>query len=181
VTSQTYPPLAITSLWARVNDDLIELLELIPDDQLNYSPKPELWNFKGILLHIVFGRHGLMAAIIKDGQGMPEVLKLGQTKDGLREQLRASWQRMEPFLRSRELLDREYAATILQETGRLNGHALAFGQLEHDLRHRADICHYLRELGIAHPHLVVDFYASDFGRPCRESDEKKQQQPKSHS
>jgi uncharacterized damage-inducible protein DinB len=150
MTTVSYPPLDITSLWAMVNDELIGLLDLIPDDQLNYSPKPELWNFKGLFIHMVFGRHGMMNGIIQDGQGMPEVIKLGQTKEGLREQLRASWLRMEPFLRSQEQLDHEYEAVILNETGRLNGHGLAFGQLEHDLHHRADICHYLRELGIAH-------------------------------
>ena len=28
----TYPPLDVTSMWARVNDELVELLNLFPDE-----------------------------------------------------------------------------------------------------------------------------------------------------
>ena len=145
-----FAPLAITPIWALVNDDLIELVDLISDDQLNWSPRPDLWNSKGILLHVVFGRHGMMGSAIQDGKEMPNVLALGQTREGLKEQLRLSWQRMEPFLRDRQALAREYDVQILSQEGRLNGHAMAFGQLEHDIHHRADILHYFRELGISH-------------------------------
>jgi uncharacterized damage-inducible protein DinB len=148
--TSAYAPLDITPLWARVNDELIELLDLIPDDQLNWSPSPELWNFKGILIHIIYGRHSMMAGFLEDGAAMPDVLALAQTKEALRDQLRVSWQRMLPFLRDREQLDRVYEVAVLSENGRLNGHALAFGQLEHDIHHRADILHYLGMLGIAH-------------------------------
>ncbi len=36
-------------------------------------------------------------------------------------------------------------------TVRAKGHWLAFGHLEHDVHHRADIIHYLDALGIDHP------------------------------
>ncbi len=148
----TYPPLEITPIWARVNDELIELLDLIPDDKIDWSPRPELWNFKGLFLHCCIGRHGMMQAIVNDGQQSPDILGGGQTKDGLREQLRLSWQRMDPFLRDSIALGREYELTFPGgESGRYTGHWLAFGQLEHDIHHRADILHYMRELGIEHP------------------------------
>jgi uncharacterized damage-inducible protein DinB len=149
VTSR-YPPLAITPLWALVNDDIIALLDALPEDKLNWSPRPELWNAKGILIHLCFGRYGLMGMIVKDGKEGPDVMRQGQTKAGLRELLHLSWERMEPFLRDEAALEREYEAMTLGETGMLTGHELAFGQIEHDLHHRADILHYLRELGIAH-------------------------------
>jgi uncharacterized damage-inducible protein DinB len=145
-----YQPLDVTAYWALVNDDLIEAVDRLSEEQLNWSPGPELWNFKGILLHVAFGRHGMMAGAVQDGRETPDVLVLGQKKHGLQEQLRVSWQRMERFLRDPDALAREYDAQVLSEQGRLTGHALAFGQIEHDIHHRADILHYFRELGIAH-------------------------------
>ena len=150
MSSQTFAPLDITPMWSRVNDELIELVDLVPDDKLDSSPKPELWNFKGILLHVCLGRHLMMEFVVKDGEQSPNVLVEGQTKEGLKEQLPRSWTRMEGFLSDAGLLAREYEALILGESGLLTGHALAFGQREHDIHHRADILHYMRELGLAH-------------------------------
>jgi hypothetical protein len=61
MSSQTFAPLDITPMWSRINDELIELADVMPEDKLDWSPSPELWNTRGILLHIVVGRHGLMA------------------------------------------------------------------------------------------------------------------------
>ncbi|MDP3767187.1 MAG: DinB family protein [Dehalococcoidia bacterium] len=151
MSAPQFVALEITPAWARVNDELIELVDLVPDDKIDWSPEPKLWNFKGILLHVCFGRHGMMGGVIQDARETPDVLRDGQTRDGLKQQLRLSWQRMEPFLADRALLDRDYEATILSQSGKLSGHELAFGQLEHDIHHRADILHYLRDLGIEHP------------------------------
>jgi len=150
MAATTFPPLDITPIWARVNDELIELLDLAPDDKLDWSPKPELWNLKGILLHVVLGR-GLIAAYVQDGTPVQDALQAGQTKEGLKEVLRRSWESMVPFLSDAGLLNREYEIPYEGQTVRLNGHWLAFGQIEHDIHHRADIIHYLGLLGIAHP------------------------------
>jgi uncharacterized damage-inducible protein DinB len=151
VTPDTFAPLSITPMWARVNHELIELVDRLPEDKLDWSPKPGLWNARGILLHICIGRHGMMQALIGDGEEPPNILQEGQTREGLKEQLRASWRRMEPFLASPELLDREYEVPYQDQRAHLSGHWLAFGQLEHDVHHRADIVHYLGLLGIEHP------------------------------
>ena len=150
MSSQAFPALDITPMWARINAELVELLDLIPDDKLDWSPSPQLWNFKGILLHIVIGRHGLMQMIVKDGKQAPDVMREGQTADGLKEQLRVSWQRMAPFLSDASQLAREYDVPFEGQTKRLSGHWLASGQLEHDIHHRADIYHYLGQLGVEH-------------------------------
>ena len=150
MTSQTFAPLDITPMWSRINDELIELVDVMPEDKLDWSPSPKLWNTRGILLHIVVGRHGLMAAIVKDGKQAPDILREGQTTDGLKEQLRLSWERMQPFLRDAAKLAAEYELTFGSQTRRLSGHWLAFGHLEHDVHHRADIYHYLGLLGIEH-------------------------------
>ncbi len=57
MSSVGFPPVDVTGQWARLNEQLVSLVDVIPDDKLNWSPKPELWNFKGILLHIAMARH----------------------------------------------------------------------------------------------------------------------------
>ena len=149
--SDVFPPLDITPMWARVNDELVELLDLLPDDKLDWSPSPDRWNVRGILLHVCIGRYGLMQVIVQDGRQAPDVLKEGRTRDGLREQLRLSWKRMQPFLSDAAALVREYEVPFAGQTSRVNGHWLAFGQLEHDVHHRGEIGGYLTLLGIEHP------------------------------
>jgi uncharacterized damage-inducible protein DinB len=146
-----FPPLDITPMWARVNDELIELLDLMPDDKLDWSPQPERWNARGILLHMCIGRHGMMQVIVQDGKQSPDIMGEGQTKAGLAEQLRVSWQRMQPFLSDADQLAREYDVPFQGRTSRVSGHWLAFGQIEHDVHHRGEIISYLSLLGIAHP------------------------------
>jgi uncharacterized damage-inducible protein DinB len=151
VSAPDYAPLAITPMWARVNDELVELVDRLSDEQLNWSPKPELWNTRGIMLHICVGRHGMMQAIVEDGLESPDILGGVQTRAGMKEQLAVSWERMMPFLTSAEQLAREYPTEFEGKTVSLSGHWLAFGQLEHDVHHRADIIHYLGLLGVEHP------------------------------
>ena len=69
---------------------------------------------------------------------------------------------MQPFLKSEELLAREYdVGDFAGIPGRLSGYWLAFGQLEHQLHHRADIYHYLGLLGVPHeePDVVARTHA----------------------
>jgi uncharacterized damage-inducible protein DinB len=143
-----FAPLDITRYWAPVNQQLIGLVDLIPDDQLDWSPKPELHNFRGILIHISSARHTWMTRDVQDGEETPDVLQEGQTKDGLKEQLRLSWARMERFLRDAGKLNATY--DIMRGAEQRDGHWLAYHGLEHDIHHRADIFHYLALLGIDH-------------------------------
>src|SRR3990172_2466820 len=115
MTAATYAPLEIAPMWARINDELIELVDLVPDDKLGWSPEPQLWNFKGILLHVVIGR-GIIAALVPDGKPVQDALERGQTKEGLRELLRLSWESMAPFLCDAELLAREYEVPFEGQT-----------------------------------------------------------------
>jgi uncharacterized damage-inducible protein DinB len=147
----TFPPLDITGYWAPLNEQLVSLVDLIPDDKLDWSPRPDLYNLRGILIHISSARHAWMTRDVQDGETSPDVLREGQTKEGLKEQLRVSWARMERFLIKRALLDATY--DVPGGPGgalRANGHWIAFHGLEHDIHHRADIFHYMALLGIEH-------------------------------
>jgi uncharacterized damage-inducible protein DinB len=151
VSDRAFPPLEITPMFARVNEELIELVDLFPKGKLNWSPQPERWSARGILLHCCIGRHGMMQVLIGDGKQSPDVLREGQTDDGLKQQLRVSWERMTPFFSDADALAREYDVPFDGETARVSGHWLAFGQIEHDIHHRGEIGGYLTLLGVDHP------------------------------
>jgi len=155
MSEQVYPSLDVVPFWSRLNDQLITLLDVIPDDKLDWSPKPELWNFRGILIHINNSRHNWLNSVVKDGQPTPDVLREGQTRDGLREQFRASWQRLERFLSDAEKLGATYDDDWDGELQCLSGHWIAYHLLEHDIHHRADVFHYLALLGIEHPQVTT--------------------------
>ena len=152
MAASTYPSLNITPHWADLNDHLIELVDLIPDGKMDWSPSPEQWNFRGILLHTVGGRLGWLANTVGDGEPMPDYMKKGQTTDGLKELLRESWERMARFLSDPQKLDAAYQ----HPTGELNyldppttdGHYIAYHRFVHDVEHRGDVMRLLAQLGI---------------------------------
>ena len=146
----SFPALNIARYWAPLNQQIIDLVDLIPDDQMDFSPKPELHNFRGILIHISTARHGWLGGTVHDGETAPDVLREGQTREGLKEQLKLSWQRMERFLSSGEKLTGTYEDDWDGRKVELSGHWIAYHLLEHDIHHRADIFHYLAALGIEH-------------------------------
>lgn len=160
MSTHAYPPLDIIPLWSLINDELIELVDVVGEERLDWSPSPELWNTRGILLHVAIGRHGTMAAIIKDGKTAPDIIRAGQSAQGLKEQLRIGWERLQPLLIDPEALRREYDLPFGDKTGRLTGHWLVAGHVEHDIHHRADIYHYLGVLGIKHgePDTIMRMY-----------------------
>jgi uncharacterized damage-inducible protein DinB len=146
-------PLEITQYWAPINQHLIDLLDLIPDDRMDWSPKPELYNFRGLFIHIASARNSWMARDVQDGEETPDVLRESQTREGLKEQIRLSWARMERFLSDPRKLDATYQVPDGGHAGATrprDGHWLAFHGLEHDVHHRADIFYYMALLGIDH-------------------------------
>jgi uncharacterized damage-inducible protein DinB len=148
----TYPPLDITAHWSRLNDGLVQLVEYVPDEKLNWSPKPDLWNFKGIFIHICVARHNWMSRDIKDGKQSPNVIVEAQTKEGIRKHLGLSWQRLEGLLSNETRLAATFESDHEDGSHQVYcGHWIAFHGLEHDIHHRADIFHYLALLGIEHP------------------------------
>jgi uncharacterized damage-inducible protein DinB len=143
----TYPPLDITPIWARVNDELIRLVDYVPDDKLDWSPKPGLWNFRGILLHIASARDIWLGRDVRDGASAPDVAQTAHTKAEIQDAYRRTWKRLDAFLRDGGRLNATY--TTPWETA--SGHWIAFHALEHDIHHRADVLHYLALLDIEHP------------------------------
>ena len=139
--------LDIVPTWSHFNDELIKLVEYVPDDQINWSPKPELWNFRGILLHTASARNNWLANTVKDGIEAPDVYRTVRSRSEIQESFRTTWARLERFLSNEQQLNATYDGW-----GRaITGHWIAFHLLEHDVHHRADIFHYLALLGIETP------------------------------
>jgi uncharacterized damage-inducible protein DinB len=138
----------IMPYWATVQRDLLALVDLIPDERMDWSPKPELWNFRGILLHIAAVREGWLGGLVKlEGQSI-DVWGTVRTKEQIKDAYARTWERVERFLGDSAKLDAVYDR---DDGTPVTGHWIAFHLLEHDIHHRADIFHYLALLGIETP------------------------------
>ena len=145
----SHVPLDIGANWGRLNDSIIDLVDYIPEDKLEWSPRPDLFNLRGILAHIAFARQNWMTNNVEDGEETPNVLGNIGSQDAIKEQLKLSWERVERFLGNQGALD----ATYEGGDGPITGHWIAYHLLEHDIHHRSDIFHYLALLEIDHPEI----------------------------
>jgi uncharacterized damage-inducible protein DinB len=141
------PGLIIADYWAQLNEDLVALVDFVPDDRLDWNPRPELYTFRRILTHIAGCRDGWLADVVRDGVDAPDVHATVHTRADMQQAYRRTWQRIAAFLANAAQLDAAY-----EDEGRtIDGHWIAFHLLEHDIHHRADLLHYLALLDIAAP------------------------------
>jgi uncharacterized damage-inducible protein DinB len=151
VAGTTYGRIDLAPTWARFNEELIRLVDYVPEDKINWSPKPELWNFRGILLHIAGARDGWLEGM-GDGIEAPNVYQTVRSTDEIKAAFARTWDRLAATLADQERLDAAYET---QDPGEpvdtRSGHWIMFHLLEHDIHHRADIFHYLALLGIETP------------------------------
>jgi uncharacterized damage-inducible protein DinB len=148
--SPAFPPLDISTYWRSVQDHVLQIVDLIPDDKLNWTPKDDLWNSRGILIHVSDARDIWLSRDVKDGEDYPNIWTTARTKDDLKRELERSFARLERFLANGAQLDRVYADDRdAQRT--YTGHWIAFHLLEHDIHHRAELLQRLALLDIAHP------------------------------
>ena len=151
--SETYAKLDIVAQWGRLNESILTLIDVIPDDKLDWSPREDLWNFRGILAHIATTRHSWLESGVNDGETTPDVFGSIGTEEGVREQIQLSWARVERFLSEQAKLDKVYEGVRFEEQYSYSGHWIAFHLLEHDIHHRSDVFHYLALLEIEHPEI----------------------------
>jgi uncharacterized damage-inducible protein DinB len=151
LATTTYGRIDLAPTWARFNDELIRLVDYVPDDKINWSPKPELWNFRGILLHIAAARDGWLEGM-GDGIEAPNVYQTVRSKDEIKAAYARTWDRLAKPLGDQQRLDAEYETQDPGEPVDMkSGHWIMFHLLEHDIHHRADIFHYLALLDIKTP------------------------------
>ena len=155
MTEKTYPPLHITTYWADLTDHLIELVDLVPEGKMGWSPSPELWNFRGLFLHIAGARHHWLQNAAHDGEASPDIVRQGQTNEGLKSVLRESWERMLRFMSDKQRLDALYRPPPgdpnYVDPDAFTGHFIMYHRLVHDVHHQADILKHFEQLGVVLP------------------------------
>ena len=158
MTNQPFPAVDITGQWGRLNDSIVALVDYIPDDKLEWSPREDLWNFRGILVHTAMTRHGWLGSAVKDGGpsmdepgAVGEFIRRAQSKEEIKRELVQSWERVERWLAKDGNLATVYVGSRDGQEYSYSGHWIAFHLLEHDIHHRSDIFHYLALLNIEHP------------------------------
>ena len=144
----TRPGLDITEQWGRLNAGLVDLVDYIPDDKLDWSPREDMWGFRTIMSHFSSTRFNWLTS---EGVDREAVLATIKNKDDLVRQLRESWLIVELFFSERKNLDEMHVRKRRGQEYNVRGHWIAFHLLEHDIHHRADVLHYLALLGIEHP------------------------------
>jgi uncharacterized damage-inducible protein DinB len=142
------PHIDITPHWAVVQEDIVKIVGLVPDDKIDWSPKDELWNFRGILIHISDARDRWMDRDVQDGEGYPNIWTTAKTKADLTRELERTWERLGRFLADPAKIGAMYPGDGTHAPN--SGHFIAYHLLEHDIHHRAELLQRLALLDIAH-------------------------------
>lgn len=143
--------LDIVPIWRRLNDDLVRLLQVVPDERLDWSPREDLWSFRRLFVHLASAREEWMTRAIDDGgwntiDGRDhETDRVG--KHQIEEMLRRTWERIEVVFSDQARLDATYKDKWWDKAPLYDGHWVAFHLLEHDIHHRADMMLYLALAG----------------------------------
>jgi uncharacterized damage-inducible protein DinB len=140
----------ILPTWRHLNGMLIDLVELVPVKSLGWSPRPDLWGFRRLFVHLCDAREEWMTRAFADGERNVGYLD-AQTPDEIREALRQTWDRIERTIGDQAKLDAVYRDRWWAEAPPREGHWVAFHLLEHDIHHRADVLMYLALLGVETP------------------------------
>jgi len=148
-----YQRLNFAPHWEMNNANLIELIGLVPEDKLDWSPSPGEWSIKVITTHIVLARsHHIIAPDANAAQISTTVADC-QTKEGLQRQLARSWEMVATLLADRAKLDAIHVPPggdpMYLDPELYDGHYVAYHRMAHDLHHRSTIIGYLGQIGIS--------------------------------
>lgn len=146
--SRTYPLVDMTPHWQGVQDEIVRMAGLIPRDKLNWTPKEDLWNFRGILIHIADARDQWMSRDV-DKEAYPGIWSTVRSQEDITRELERTWERLQRFLSNQAQLDAKYGDDN-PDREEYDGHWIAFHLLEHDVHHRAELMQRMALLGIPH-------------------------------
>jgi uncharacterized damage-inducible protein DinB len=149
-----YARLNFGPYWQMTNENLIELIDLVPDEELEWSPAPEEWTIKRIALHIILARYHYPIEPQEGGPGIQEVVLECQTKEGLKKHFGISWEMVARLISDESKLDARQEpltanAPEYNEPEVYDGHYVAYHRMAHDLHHRSTIIGYMGQLGIS--------------------------------
>ena len=142
--------LDICQYWGGVQEHILRTVDLLPEEKLNFTPQEDLWNSRGILIHIADARDGWLTHTVQDGEPYPNIWTTARTKDDIKRELTRTFERLQGFLGNKQQLDASYEDEHNGGIRTVTGHWIAFHLLEHDIHHRAEVLQRLAHLGIAH-------------------------------
>jgi uncharacterized damage-inducible protein DinB len=149
-----FPRVDLSPHWQSVQESLLHLIDVIPNDKLNFTPREGLWNSRGILIHVADTRDRWLAERVQDGEPYPNIWLTARTKDDLGGEMARTFERLQRFLRDQAQLDATYRFVwddgSVEHLEERTGHWIAFHLLEHDIHHRAELMQRLALLGIDH-------------------------------
>ncbi|NIX55571.1 MAG: hypothetical protein GWN14_06480 [candidate division Zixibacteria bacterium] len=141
--------------WRKaIKPGIIEALEAVPDEKLDWAPSQGMIPLGMIFLHMAETSDWWYDDIMK-GQPATELAFLDKEcppKDKIAEHLEEHWNRLERFFSEDEealknIYERESESWKISKTG----YWIFMHLFEHDIHHRSQIHHYLRILGIKPP------------------------------
>ena len=171
-----YPRLDFVPGWKTTNDNLIELVDLFDRDNLGWIPREGEWPARGIFAHLIGARYHGPIASTEDLANLRDLVQNCQTRTGIQQELRISWQMLARFLSDPVKLDTVYAADesslraerpsssvlgsverasagmalgYVDRPDRYTGHYIAYHRFAHDLHHRSTLVGYLSQLGVS--------------------------------
>ena len=142
-------------MWSKLNGMLVELVDFVPEERMEWSPKPELWTFRHLFQHLCEAREQWMVRAIDDGAANIDVYANVHSKEELKAAFGTTWERIAAVFADQGRLDATYRDQWWKEAPLRDGHWVAFHLLEHDLHHRAEVLLYLALLGIETPQVWV--------------------------
>ena len=108
MTDESSARLDILPSWRNLNDMLIELVDCVPDDKIDWSPKPELWSFHHIFQHLSEAREQWMNRAIADAETDIGAYENVHSKEEIKTALRLTWTRIERVFNDQTRLDTTY-------------------------------------------------------------------------
>jgi uncharacterized damage-inducible protein DinB len=148
MTGQPGARLDIVPNWRRLNEMIVDLVDRVPDDRMDWSPRPELWTFQHLFQHVAEAREQWMVRAINDGKPDIDVYRNVATKREIQDALRRTFDRIERTFTDQARLDATYKDRWWAEAPLRDGHWVAFHLLEHDIHHRGELLLYLALLGV---------------------------------
>jgi hypothetical protein len=171
-----FPRLDFAPGWQTTNANLVELVDLFAGEKLDWVPREGEWPARGIFAHLVAARYHGPIATPDDLAHMGVMWPQFRTPEGIKQELRVSWQMLARFLSDPAGLDMVHDAPVpdthsqppppptlgsveralagmdlgyVDRPDEYTGHYIAYHRFAHDLHHRSTLTGYLSQLGMS--------------------------------
>jgi uncharacterized damage-inducible protein DinB len=132
---------AFLTYYASINESILRLVDRVPADKVDWSPRSDMWGFRQLFVHISNARHYWLDLV---GEERAPVVTPTLTLAEIAVMIRESFDRLADFARDEASVGATYE---IGSRGAIPGAHIVYSRLTHDVHHRAEILAYLAELG----------------------------------